>query len=924
MMDHCQDSWTQGSGEKSGLLVSFLRKTTGTRPAEIRFVSRRISQAAASGWACAGYNRIKPLLFFGLLAVTIFSASAAPITIGQEALLSVPSSALWHGIIGNAPDDNSVQQLNPPLFKWIYTETPLFTDSNIRTYRFQLTTNGNFSTPYWNIVCSNNFYNFLPAITNADGSNWAGTNYWRIIYMNGDQSATLGTGAVHTFTLAPDAKNWDRSMLADTNYLMSVAGSHPHMWFNQGNIGAMSTFLQTHPWPTYGQAWSTVQNQATYYQGQSWWNNSSITNLVGGNVYVALSGALDVAFEYYMTGSNSTWDITGAAGTLDWFATAFMQKGYDQKDPYEVDPGSENGFALTYDWLYPFMTPMQRSNVLYAMRSATEYCAYNDAWGYQSVPAVTNRIYTNALQNLFYSSGKIGSSHERYCSAVGLEYTIAAMGDDPTMLGLFPMFENYSIGQFDPYQGDEGRGYSEQDNFKYDRLFGAATLSAVTFPAAKLWMNPIYTNLGTFFANWEPVGYRAVFEPWGDLGFGFRSQWYNTRYYDLALLTQNGAILRQFNRSTAFRLNAPDAYPLAGEAFLPYYFPTPLETDWPDSSYLDTVRGWAMSSAYPADNWGAFTNGVEFVFQARPAGSRIEHSSFTDGQVELLAYGADCTAGGAAGGYAKHPMYYNGLMVDGIGLMNPSPPKEPLYAYLLAFTNAPNFTYAAGDITKAYNRSNYNTPGLGNMTMPFYTYPTNQVPYVSSVQRHVLFPHKAYLVLYDQMQTTTNATFQWLWHIAEPTSVVDTNNCSFTYTCTNIYNGSNVTVYVQHIVNPALMGLKNEAGTNLAKFNPFTGENYYGLDNDTGPFYNSTVWVYNKTPTTNWHFMTVIFPVKWGQPAPTITRVDDYTVHVQQGAINDTISVNGSTSPPTFTLDLNGPTLGPTHLSPPSNLRVAP
>jgi hypothetical protein len=158
----------------------------------------------------------------------------------------------------------------------------------------------------------------------------------------------------------------------------------------------------------------------------------------------------------------------------------------------------------------------------------------------------------------------------------------------------------------------------------------------------------------------------------------------------------------------------------------------------------------------------------------------------------------------------------------------------------------------------------------------------------------------------------------------EPTSVVNTNACSFSYTCTNQYNGSNVAVYVQHVVDPSLMGLKNEVGTNLSKFDPFTGENYFGKDNDLGPFYNSTVWAYNRTPTTNWHFLTVVFPVKWGQSAPTITRVDDYTVHVQQGADDDVISVDASTSPPTFTLNLNGPTLGPSHLSPPSDLRVAP
>jgi len=856
---------------------------------------------------------------------TIAVAGSATVG-GPGTLLPLPSSALAHSIVGDQPADGSTQGYNPPIFKWVYTENPTYTlQTVVRTFKFQLSTNADFSSFYWNITCSNNFYNFLPPITNSDGSTYAGTNFWRIVYMNSNATVNVATGVVHTFVLSPNATPWNRSMLADTNYLLGIATNHPHMWFSQGNLGAMSSFLQRNNWPTYGRNWSSTIRDATQAQSQTWWNTPAITNLSGNALMMAVQDAQMVAFSYYMSGSNSTWDIQGAAGTLNWCCTSILSHGYDQTDPYSFDLATENSLATSYDWLFPFMSSSQRSNVLYTISSIVQFTAYNDWWGYSMVPAVTNRVYTNALTVTYSSAMKLASSHERFCAPVGLEDCIAAMGENPQLLALFPMFMNYSIAQFDPYQGDEGRGYSEQCNFKFDREFGAFALSTVQFPEAKLWMNPVLTNLASFFANWEPVGYQGVFEPWGDLGFGFQSQWFNTRYFDLALLTQNGAVLRQFNRSSVVRFNSPDSSPLLGEAFLPFYYPKPIETDWSDTTYLDLDRGWAMSSAYPPTFWNAFTNGVGFVFQARPAGSRIEHSSFTDGQVELWAYGASCTAGGAAGGYAKHPMYYNGLMVNGIGMMNPQSPISDLYYnQLTQFTNAPDFTYTAGDLTKGFNRSNYDTGGLGNMTYPFYTYSSNTVPYVSNVQRHVVFPHKKYLVIYDQMQTTANSTFQWLWHVAEPTAVVNTNGCSFTYTCTNHYNSSNVTVYVQHIVDPSLMSLKNIAGTKLSKFNPFTGENYFGLDNDTGPYYNSTVWIYNRTPTTNWHFLSVVFPVKWGQPAPTITRINDYTVRVQQGNDDDTISVDATTQPPQFSLNLSGSSLGVSRLAPPQNLQVSP
>jgi hypothetical protein len=862
----------------------------------------------------------KLFLFLGLSGLLTSVAWGQSFQLGQQTL-PLPSTAIYHGIIGDQPADNSVQAYNPPVFKWIYSESAPSSFSNfVRTFQFQLSQNPNFSPMYWNISCSNNFYNSLPPITNSDGSTYTGTCYWRIVYMNSNQTQTVATGPVHNFTLSPTATTWDRSMMADTNYLLGIVSSHPHMWFNANNLNAMSTYLKTHTWPTYGQSYGVVTNVAGYYQSQSWWGNQTVTNLVGSSLLGAVQGAHYVAFGYYSSGSNSMFDIKGACTTLDYFATAFRQQNLDMQDPYSFDPGGENEFAMAYDWLYPFMTTAQRTNVLYSLVCLTKFCAYNNYWGYTSVPTVTNRIYTNALTVPHWSSMKIATSHERYCASVCLENCIAAMGDSPDLLAMFPMFQNYAFAQFDPYQGDEGRGYSEQDNFKYDREFGASTLAAVQFPEAKLWMNPIYTNLATFFANWEPLGYRGVLEQWGDLAYGFKSQWYQTRYFDLALLTQNGAILRQFNRSATIRPGSPDSFPLLGEAFLPYYFPTPVETDWADSSYLDIVRGWAMSSTYKPTDWNSFTNGVGFVFQARPAGGRYEHSSCTDGQVELWAYGASVSSGGAAGGYSKHPMFYDGLMVNGIGVMNQIvPPTDPYYARFIAFTNSQSFTYVAADITKAFNRTNWpNGGGLGNVAYPFYGYPSNTVPYVSNIQRHVVFPHKKYLVLYDQMQTTQPATFQWLWHVFEPTASFNNAAASFTYTCTNNYMGSNVTVYVQHIVNPALMAFTNTVGTNLAKFNPFTGENYMGKDGDSGPFYSSTQWAYNKTPTNNWHFMTVIYPVKWGDTPPIITRIDDYTVKVQKSGTTDTISFAPGTYQPTASLQLQA---GP---APPQNLRIGP
>jgi hypothetical protein len=396
--------------------------------------------------------------------------------------------------------------------------------------------------------------------------------------------------------------------------------------------------------------------------------------------------------------------------------------------------------------------------------------------------------------------------------------------------------------------------------------------------------------------------------------------------------------MRQYNRGKNFG-GATREEPLI-EAFVPYYFRPPIESDWTNTTWVDPVRGWAMSTSYPPSSWDSFTNGCGFIFQARPSAAGRMNGTYTDGQVEMWAYGAHVTTGGS-GNYEEHTMFQNNaLFVDGIGLNNMNPAvSDPWLARITAFTNATDYTYASADLTKAFARTNWYTSGYQNIETAFYSQATNARPYISAINRSVVFPHKKYLVIYDQMQTTQPAQFQWKWNVWGPTAVVNNNNCSFTYTCTNGYNRSNVTVYVAHIVKPTLMTMTNMTTgsqlfgndpANIGKINPFTGENYNTKAMDVyypdyyWPYWAHAIWVSNKTPATTWHFMTVVYPVRWGGAAPTITRIDDNTVRVQQGLNDDTISFDPSVTPAAVTLNLSGPSLVQTRLAAPSNLHTTP
>jgi hypothetical protein len=754
----------------------------------------------------------------------------------------------------------------------------------------------------------------------------------------------MATSAVHSFTVAANAEKWNRSMFADPNYLIGVGANHPHMLFFATNRDAVSKFLQVSVWPTPGTYFLSTTNDAYNLITNVWWNNESLfTNLNNWEQYSYF--LTEVAFTYQLT-TNATIAAADPGRMLDTYITTLRRRNYDRMEAYNLNAQVPQQIGECYDWLYPIMTPAQRSNVLNFMESEAQYFVFED-WLYTGTVPNTNRIYTNTLAVKYGSQFREGESHSRN-SQVGLALCMAGMGESPILRGLFSYYMSYYIAQFDPFQGDDGRAYNSAQNFLMTRQFPPFLMASILFPDAKLTNAPVYNMLAHLFAYLEPVGYGGdnELEPWcwgvqggSDQQGPYKTQWQYTRFYDAALLLQSGPVLRQYNRSRTFTGTAPEA-PFWIEAFLPYYWHPPAESDWPDTYWYDIVHGWAISMSHPPTDWAAFTNGVGFIYQARPSAAGRINATFTDGQIELWAYGAHITAGGS-GNYEEHSMFQNtSLMVDGIGYNNPNPAvSDPWYSCITAFTNTADFTYVSSDLTKAFARTNWNSFGYQNVQQRFYAQATNSRPYISGVNRSVIFPHKKYLVIYDQMQTTQPAHFQWKWNVWRPTAVVNTNNCSFTYPASNTRNGSNVMVYVSHIVDPSTMTLTNMTtgsqlyGTNhlnTAKINPITGENYNDASMDVyapdryWPYWGHSIWVQNKTATTNWHFLTVVYPVKWGQPAPTITRIDDYTVHVQQGANDDVISIDPSTSVPTVSLNLTGPSLGPSHLSPPSDLRVAP
>lgn len=595
--------------------------------------------------------------------------------------------------------------------------------------------------------------------------------------------------------------------------------------------------------------------------------------------------------------------------------------------------------GLAYDWLYPIMNQTQRSNALYAIQATCDWSmkAGNFWWNPTSTAygwgvGDTNRIYPGPFQTLRFSASKIGSSHPWFNFAGCFTSALAAQGDGSIDVDTYwQMGLNYILAKGFPFgssQGlNEGRLYSFQDSMDVTKQLWNIIAASVIYPEATLTNYPFYRTIADWWDRMIPVHFYEGHEPWGDCGWGRFSQWSDTQWgRDLSLFTGSGNAMLHYNNEfyltyTANRYTPP--LDPVDEVGIPPLFQAPQPTTNNSLAALYPNEGWVFSYSSPPNMPQFMENGVGFIFQARPRGSQMGHDHLSDGSFQIWAYGANVTdAGAQMTDYAKIPWCHYTLLVNGLGQCSPpTGPMEPFYSTITAYTNNSDFTYCAADLTRSYARSNFQAGGW-LLPSPFTTlHSGGPLSYVTNVTRQILFEHKSYLVIYDTLQTSnppTN-TFSWIYHILQPTLSLNTNNMSFTYTATNMFNGNNVSVYVAFVNNPSELAVTNMTGTNV-RSNPITGENYYTQGDAI--IRSNALWFSNTQPTNSFHFMTVIYPVPPGGNPPQITRLDDDTVAVTNGSQGDVISFNPNTTFPA-TLVVAVPSVSavaPPDLTPPTSV----
>jgi hypothetical protein len=852
-----------------------------------------------------------------ILALVIFTFSrvhAVPASVDTSTLVALPPEANWNMIINFRPVSNEVVNFNPPLFSWDYVpSSPLDTALDVNEYNFvfQISYDNTFANPVVNVNTPFNFYNFLAPLANTNG-----TIYWRVGYVSAASNST-NAWVTNTFQIAGTATNWDRSMMADQNYLTQHA-AHPHMLFNSANKSGLYNWLNTNQDPTVSYNWRNMQSMAANAYTLSFWTNGfqTLNDIALANEYLPC-----VAFMWQMTG-NPAWTNHHPEIVISNYWQYYMANYWDEQDQVSIDPPPYfMGMVYAYDWFYPLLSPGTVALVLTNMHNEAVFQRDVGWWRKSasfsegSTPMVTTRQYPGPYNVYYYSEAKGANTHGHQNFEGGFPMYMAAYGDgDAAVSNLFVLGANYLLSTAFATGHDggpnQGRGYNFTEQFEYNDFtwYNALMLGSV-FPDFHVENNPAFHRTAQFYEMQVPVGFLECNDPWGERGIGTLT-YINPFCFDLSRFGTGGHIADLTGDPNAelwYQNNAAlfgfDNYGYSPDQFCVQYFyppPAPAVDNTLARAWLED--GWVIGNSIPTSQPNAFKNGVGFVFQARPKGGQCSdsdgHSLFSDLSYQIWAYGAAVTDGGD-GSYVQYShvswAHYS-LCVNGMGqYQNPDEPTHPYYARILAFTNAPDYTYCAADGTECYPvdvRNEGIDHALGCPVAYANLAVTNPpLSFLKGVQRQLLFQHHRYFVVYDTLTGTSNVTYSMLYHILEPT-MANLNGGSFTYTVTNQWTGGNpVTVYVAQMVPPSALNVIDLTGTNVQS-NPFTGENEWGDGGSSVMPRHDALWISNKNRTNNFHFMTVIYPVAPGGTVPTITTLDDSTVSITDNGTNDVISFN--------------------------------
>ena len=966
------------------VLKTFLKFTRPIDGAGLRFFVRR---------------SMVGIVLWGLLGMTasqlLRSGTQAATSIGAESVLRIPASARFSSIVNFRPGDGDTVSNNPPYFSWMYNTNHIvsyeFNPNGFgntiwfwtNSFQLQVASNATFTgNLQTDVTLPFNYYAFNgPLDTSATRKFW-----WRVKYVR--NGTPFWTNGPFNFTVAANASTWDRSFLASTNYV-ATNGVHPIFCFRAGEQAAIYSWMQTQPdFTAYGGVLSMAvgATNKAYFKSHSQWGTNPVgsnPNLVAPAERLAFDQVRELGCvlslwalsgeERWTNASMTGWLVTNLNHFVNWYQhPANNYTATDYGHPAGT-PDIPLLLAATYDWMYDYMgadtatfNGQLRTNTYGAIWKTWQIINHSGAFWTDTengnppafpptygFPRTTESVPTHSFM-------KLPHSHWHTINFTVMPMALVVANDRAAGEFTWRWMMNYLLSRTSPYAGFAAQhagpyGYSDGQTFKQafgNGIIGTMMFYDVAFPQAQLYRTEFLQRFPEWFTRLHPYGMRHAHGPYGD---GWPAPDYGhsgllgrkTYGLDMAGVARSG-VARQ-----AYELNAEfhAATSVASWTDLPlrwhYKDSLPaLKTNTTSAVYVED--GYVAASSKSPSEFDCYTNGVGFSMRARPRGSLNGHDVYTDGSVDMWAYGAQLTDGGGAGldQYGYRPESSPTLFVNGLGQSTPgylASPDLPIAASISAFTNSgTNFVFVSADITGLFTNSAHPLSGL-----------------VTKVRRHILFPRSMYWVICDEFGSRSPATFAFRWHVPwvfrysatggaleretffanglyGSNSLAMTTN-GFTYVAANYtsagagnYVPPRIPIHVAFVNATNQYGIFNAVGVNnlgaggVAKngtsdtnstLNPFiSGGTTYGTPN---PDRAVGMWVTNRVPATSWRLITVIVPQQTGVPAPVITRLDESTVAVTYEGMTETITFDANYQGPfTYRVDLGS--LGKNPPSPPA------
>lgn len=833
------------------------------------------------------FNKSVLSVITGVVMCTLSTVCLAEM-IGKEAVVGLPERAFYNRVVNFRPENMDTVTLNPPVFSWYYSPDPTDgKDERVLAFRFQVAYDKSFSKCVIDIRTGSNMYNMLEPFENKKC-------FWRIGYIDPKAgNKVFKWSKVHSFTLAENAQEWDRSMLAEREYLLSK--KHPRMVFTKKSLPAIRELVKTDP--ASRRLWARGKGIADRAITSEWWKDPKPKNKwrVGGR----LESVMYTVLAWHITGDDKYINAKPQE-TLVKLAKLYVDYGLDRRD---MRHGIEiRALAMSYDWLYGVMTEKQRAEVRYAIERNSEWLVKyfwwkkiqgkKGGWAWLDPKADYKGEYIMSGG----SGAKMGGSHQIDNFNNGMLGALAIYDESEKAMELLHLGMNAMIAK--PYPLGSAEGLNEGTSYSasvFSEVINLQIFYEIAFPEALFTKNPFFKRAGDWFARVLPVGITRSY--WGHCAGTTGGERFGSFGRELALITGSGTVWKHWKEQTGGKSRKGYVFFDIG---LPYYYQPPKEETEKTIADFFPGEGWVMASTYPPSTKDAYDKGVGMIFHSRPRGG-YSHSLWDDLSFHLYAYGQSIThEGGCWGNYhgGPHSMNHNTFLIDGIGQAQRAGTQMiPYYGRLFAFKEHPRglYVYCAADGTNCYPKGPVRAGGWwGGLARDVY-YKGKGLTYLKKVKRHILFMRKKYFIMFDEFETHAShpSRFTWLYHFSPYSDTFNREEKDKTLVFT--YYVENVLVKVVHTAQ--VKELEVDVREKMDSYiNPFTGEDYTKKVKKKFPtIATHNLWITNKEPKSTFHFMTVIYPLKYEGKTPEIKRLDDYTVKVTFGKEQDIVSFDPDT-----------------------------